>query len=275
MNYYVILIAILIGLASCNSGNTENTSIITIDETGKPVIQANIDTVSYDIVSMEKTVGECDADGCATVIISYPEWETMPKGMNDAALKKWCDQSLLSYWGSETPLNSTDELIDQFFAGYVEVKKEIGTAADWSLERSINVIYNSTQWISLQYKDYSYAGGAHPNSVTGHASFNAHTGKQLVFTDLMGDSNIERLTALGEKAFRKEREIAEGTSLEDAGFMFEDGKFYLPEYNMAVVKNGLQFYYNAYEVGPYALGPTAIFLSWAQLEDLLKESTLI
>ncbi len=64
------------------------------------------------------------------------------------------------------------------------------------------------------------------------------------------------------------RAVAEGAALKDSGFTFENDLFTLPE-NFALRDEGLAFYYNPYDVAPYAMGPTEIVLSWEEIKDLL------
>ena len=45
--------------------------------------------------------------------------------------------------------------------------------------------------------------------------------------------------------------------------------FFLTE-NFLLSDEGISFFYDAYEIGPYAMGYTEIGLSWLEIEDCLS-----
>ena len=55
-----------------------------------------------------------------------------------------------------------------------------------------------------------------------------------------------------------------------ADLLFPDLKFDLPQ-NIAVVKEGIRFLYNPYEMTAYALGEFDLLLTWEQLGGLIKK----
>ena len=92
--------------------------------------------------------------------------------------------------------------------------------------------------------------------------------------------NDTALLRIGETYFRKENKIADTSSLDDNGFFifgegddFEEsdkyGKFRFND-NFAVTKNGIQFYYNSYEIGPYAVGASSFIIPYKFLQPYLK-----
>jgi len=56
----------------------------------------------------------------------------------------------------------------------------------------------------------------------------------------------------------------------DAGFFVE---YIDPTDNFYVTKDGMGFFYNQYEVAPYALGPIEIFVSYRDLNRILREDS--
>jgi hypothetical protein len=54
---------------------------------------------------------------------------------------------------------------------------------------------------------------------------------------------------------------------------FWDGSFKLSE-NFAVEKEGLRFYYNAYEVAPYAVDPTDLVIPRSELRKVTDTGRL-
>ena len=97
------------------------------------------------------------------------------------------------------------------------------------------------------------------------ASFDPATGRRLGLSDWVSD--MAAATAAGERAFRDQRDIGEGQSLAQAGFIFfEDGRFALND-NVMLCGDMLTFHYNPYEIGPYSIGPTDLDLPLSAIGD--------
>ena len=79
----------------------------------------------------------------------------------------------------------------------------------------------------------------------------------------MTDKNALRV--LAEKAFRTERAEAF-----NEGFDFDETFVFDLPINFGLTETGILFYYNAYEVGPYALGSTEFVIPFAELGNLAK-----
>jgi hypothetical protein len=90
----------------------------------------------------------------------------------------------------------------------------------------------------------------------------------LRFKDLIKDRT--KLNKRVEQKFREINEIGPHDNLNEKGF-FWDGKFQLPA-NIGLVPEGVQFFYNSYEIAAYAVGPTEFVLTWEELGDLLDLS---
>jgi hypothetical protein len=122
---------------------------------------------------------------------------------------------------------------------------------------------------SLAVTEAGFLGGAHPNSTTRFASFDVRSGRTLTRWDLLREDARDSLDAAGERAFRRVRKLAPDADLAAAGFWFEGGRFKLNE-NFAVSPTGLLFFFNPYEVAPYALGATSLSLPWAEVMPFVR-----
>jgi hypothetical protein len=80
----------------------------------------------------------------------------------------------------------------------------------------------------------------------------------------------EQLTLLGNRVFRKTRELADTASLSESYFEFPENKFELNK-NYGFTKNGIIFYYNNYEIAPYAAGPTELLIPYSDLGGLIRD----
>ncbi len=137
----------------------------------------------------------------------------------------------------------------------------------WENERSSSVVLNDSGLLCLSLSGYDYTGGAHPNSYGSFLLFDLGTGRKLAAVDVFLPGSEEKLIALIEAGLRRNYEIAPGEPLSEAGFFADSvplaGEFY-------VTVDGIGFYYNAYEIAPYALGPSDVFLPWAKVAPFVR-----
>jgi len=136
------------------------------------------------------------------------------------------------------------------------------------------VIYNANSILSFQSEFDHFTGGAHGNSGMYFTNFNSLDGKKLNLSDLLVASYGAELDNIAEKKFRREKELGTEANLEEAGFWFKQGKFSLTE-NFGIKNDGLVFYFNSYEIAPYAMGPTEIKIPYAEIRNLIKEDGLL
>jgi hypothetical protein len=233
--------------------------------------------------SVERTRGDCaeETAPCARFVAQF----FVVSGGVRPPVREAVNRSLLGLVAGRTSLGvpedegdeppaTIDEAAIEFFSGWAESRAELpedapAAYARWVDERRLEVIHADHQVLSVELGLYAFTGGAHPNTFIELASFDLATGKPLELADLVAAGADARLAALGERQFRKAREIPEGESLEEAGFWFEDDRFELSG-NFAVTAEGLAFVFNPYEVAPYVFGPTRITLPWKELRGLLR-----
>ena len=77
------------------------------------------------------------------------------------------------------------------------------------------------------------------------------------------------LVKAAEAAFRKQRELSPESDLLENGFEFPDNRFRLND-NYGFTNDGVVFFYNSYEIAPYAAGPSEVFIPYSEISDWLK-----
>jgi len=141
-------------------------------------------------------------------------------------------------------------------------------------EIMIEVAGDTMGVVTLEFVIHGYTGGAHPAHITRLVMLDVASGRRIKLSDLFTQTGLDSVTRLSEAAFRAQREIPADASLDASRYWFEGGRFRLAE-NVALVRGGLEVYYNEYEVMPYADGPTEIVLPWASLGGLVLPRTKI
>lgn len=230
------------------------------------------DTVQYEMMTRQKTAGDCDPaeEGCTHIRLVYPK---ITRAAAKAALQQGVDAELLKpvFEAGAAAANSPDGLMAQFFTLYETTLNDDPASAmfGWAVERTIRVVYNTPRVFAIETGDYSFTGGAHPNSMTQYTNFDARTGKKLTLNDLFQPGYQQQLNRLAEQEFRRARQMGAGDTFESAGYWFENNQFRLPD-NFFINEHGLSFFYNPYEIAPYAMGSSEVTLSRAALQSLLR-----
>ena len=124
---------------------------------------------------------------------------------------------------------------------YVNEVKSLASIEECFDEETTCSLYDSTlNYISIGINEYAmYYGAAHPSK-----------------------KDLKRIV---EKAFIK------AWGGEDWDFTPRSGDFKLSE-NFSLENDGLHFYYNQYEIGPYAMGAPDVTIAWKEITKLLKEN---
>ena len=120
-------------------------------------------------------------------------------------------------------------------------------------------------WLNYQLTYYSFRGGAHGIQTMSMVVFDKTTGAVLSQEDLFAPGFEAPVAALLQKNVM-DTLMAEDPEL--AGLL--EVEQVAPNGNFSVSAAGVQWVYQPYEVGPYALGIVTGTLSWDQLKPYLK-----
>jgi len=234
--------------------------------------------VAFEIKKFERKSGQCKDEGgdCASLKLQFPEITAAPSPAVQEALNQAVRNVILANVGENArPFANADALAKDFLTQYKTFKKDFPDApGGWTLNREVNIVYNDHNILSLEANEDQYMGGAHPNANSTYSNFNLTTGQSLKLSDLLVKGYEAKLNAVAEKEFRKARGLAAGAKLDAEGFNFDDNRFRVNQ-NFAVKKEGLAFFFNSYEVAPYAAGPTDFVVSYGSIKDLIKPDGLL
>jgi hypothetical protein len=240
------------------------------------------DTLYHSLFYIDTTDATCTVQykHCPKAIISYPIFTTPDTTLN----------SFLNAFILKTVLYKTDtssfSSVNQYLSTYFDDNKTIkqqgsydDESAAWNRENSISYYAKIGRHITLKKYAEQYEGGAHPNAYIQYAVLDLIDKKQLNITDLLNTEDTA-LLRIGERYFRNDNSIDDTVSLADAGFFvfgegedFEDspryGKFHFTS-NFALTKDGIEFVYNTYEIGPYAVGASSLTIPYNEIVQYLK-----
>jgi Deacetylase PdaC/Protein of unknown function (DUF3298) len=215
--------------------------------------------------SQEKvfTKKECVDSSCLSILFSYPVLSGGNAGVTEA-INTALQKTISSYIAWDTvyglPLDSAlYHGAKRLSAGFADYRREGPALATWEMETKAKTIYQSSKLISFEITGYTGMGGAHPNTSTELLTFDLSNGKPISVAAMLKDSSI--VLPLLEAYFRESKEIPKDQSTLEHLLV---PKFPMPA-NAAIVKEGIRFFYNPYEIAAYVYGPTDVLLSWDRL----------
>lgn len=227
----------------------------------------------YKMISDKMESSKLDSlDQSAVVEISFPvisfNNQQVEKSIQDSIYK-----FILGNQFENHDTNSHKKIMEQFVNEYKDFKKEFPDyQIGWYLEKNVTPLFYNDRFISLEMSVSSFTGGAHPNSAIYFSNYDLISGKVIALTDIVNVSNIEDLIKIAEKKFRLQKGIKhDEPSLSKAGYWFKDDKFQLNN-NFALNDKGITFYFNSYEIAPYAMGATELFLSFNDIGEVINKS---
>jgi hypothetical protein len=158
----------------------------------------------------------------------------------------------------------------------------------WTLERDYAVTsIVAGRYISILRTDYSFTGGAHPNTLLETLLWDAQAKKRIsirpFFTDLSDNSRamveIQNAVISSLTVEKKERGTFDPNdnewfkSLQPS--LFKIGAVVLEPSTEPGRSSGLTFHYSPYAVGPYAEGAYTAFVPWRILRPYLSAEGLV
>lgn len=216
---------------------------------------------------------DCDKEedsriDCARIDLLYPVVTKGEKALQDAAAQ-WTNSYLFGILeNAEADIKSTslDEAAKAFFKNHDDFKKEAGEsmmAGAFEATTGSEVVFNNGKYLTLAINGNTYMGGAHGSPTEALNTFEAQTGKMLVWDDLVTDLNA--VQALAEKKVREAR-----ADVFNEGFEFDETFQFVLPVNYGLTEEGIFLYYSHYEIMPYAMGATEVTLSFEELGALSK-----
>jgi hypothetical protein len=134
-------------------------------------------------------------------------------------------------------------------------------------------VYGETdKTLCLSFYNSNYLGGAHPNTFTVFRNINKETGDTISLINLFGSGFEDKLNKLIDKNYRVMKGLKPGDNLSEKGDLFVNKITFT--YNFAVLNDkAIEFYYNAYDIAPYVIGPVVVKISAEDIAGILTGSS--
>ena len=130
---------------------------------------------------------------------------------------------------------------------------------EWDAQIDGDVMYQSSEVISIALTSYINTGGAHGILTITLLNFNSETGIQISNNNLFSD--LGKIKNISKPYFKK-------TINDENVSVFNEDEFELPT-NIGFEEDGILMLYNAYEVAPYATGIIQFTIPFNEIDSFL------
>lgn len=151
-------------------------------------------------------------------------------------------------------------------SGYDDNSNIIG--CELKVKADVHVFDNT---LSYTIDGYKFTGGAHGTSWQTGLNYDLTNGNLLALHDFLNDAQIEALPPILRENLCNKRGVFEGDYYEALTRLGYFPNEIIPTENFRVTSDAIEFIYNPYEIGIYAVGLTTIKVPFEVLDNLLQE----
>jgi hypothetical protein len=241
-----------------------------------------IKPIVFGTETLKDSTGNCEEGNCFNahmqILTAKPEQGAAAQAIADSirifTIKAMSDlmfDSVKTSTISQT-LQQLRQEYDKQVAAQANIPKDEIFPVRYEIDMNVTMTHQNSKVVSISQGVYTYTGGAHPSTTNALHTFDILTGKTIELKDVVTDEKA--LIKIIESHLRKEREIPTNQTLRDAGFLYDDMLELPLPIDYAVTPNGIRFIYNAYDIAAYAMGPTDMEISFAELDKVLNLNKL-
>lgn len=223
--------------------------------------RTHLSTDTYmDEIAMPAKEGSADSL-LMSISLEYLTSGPLKEAVNEAIVTRSFD--LMEDWNGsleEAAATYRENLIDEYLT-------DNGGIRTTTWEDRIEGVFSGRykDWIDYTLSYYSYKGSAYGIQTVSPIVFNAATGAVVSENDLFAPGYQEPVAALLRDAVKTSMEKEDEELLELVTM-----ELVVPNGNFSVSENGVEWIFQPYDVGPYALGIVSASLDWKQLKPYLK-----
>lgn len=136
-------------------------------------------------------------------------------------------------------------------------------------EKSHNSIYfNKEGILSFLVSFENYRGGAHGSHLLYGYSVDLNTGKVISDRDIFCENCLDNIAGIIKNKIAEQNKVSEPEELENIGYF--DLEKIVPNSNFLLNEKGITYIYNEYEIAPYVMGKTEVFLPYNEISFFLN-----
>lgn len=184
--------------------------------------------------------------------------------MNQTIVQQAFDMEGMQGTLEEVAIAYREDLIDEYITENGTPEEERGVLT-W--EDKVNGTFTSTykNWRNYLITYYSFRGGAHGVQTVSQLVFDKKTGEVVSQEDIFADGYAQPVALLIQEAIKADMEAEDPDLLQ-----LVEMESAVPNGNFSVGSSGIQWIFQPYEVGPYALGIVTALVPWEELKPYLR-----
>jgi len=182
---------------------------------------------------------------------------------------------LEKFTGKQVRITQPEKLLDGmkqiYFENYLATNEGIynetmASSFNWQSLKFLHILMNSSHILSFYIDHYAFTGGAHGLQTRQFTVVNLWTGKEINLKDVFKENSEDQLGSILSDKIHLLNHLPTTQNLKDAGFFTDTVK---PTDNFYITREGIGFFYNQYDIAPYASGSIDVFIPFGELKDLL------
>ncbi len=163
--------------------------------------------------------------------------------------------------------NISSDFFNSYFTATEGIEDISSTASlDWEKNLSMDIRHNENNIVTIKFEKYAYTGGAHGISMTEYAVCDLAQKKKLSLKDIFKEHFKDKIDKILDTKLRELNGLKPDENLREAGFFID--KIECSD-NFFINNEGIGFFYNVYEIAPYATGTTELFVPFTEIVELL------
>ena len=219
----------------------------------------------------EGDLSSCVSRDCPNITIDYLLYP--PQNNREIQLNKAITSFIAASLYLEDPTQEPTALtipaaakgfVDSYWRDHAEFPD---LAAAYFVEASVTETYRDDLFLSLEFKQYKYTGGAHGYHDVSYINFDKKTGKKLTNQSLF--KHYDALSEFAEIEFRKAFAIPQKSNINANYFWFNGNTFTMPS-SLGFVKDSLVLHYNQQEIASYTDAPVILSIPLDKVKGFMK-----
>jgi len=255
------------------SAGMGNHSIELVESEEAGSVQFNVFSLSKSVPLTGKTKRPC---GVISMVFLSP-LESRDAMISDTLRKSMMNFFNNSAYSGKDPDSMLLGNFSTFRSDYLASNKDLyaqykdSPLMNWELLKFAHLICNEKYLLSFYVLNYAYTGGAHGLETREYQTIDLRSGKIISLDDILIEGKKQELAGLLTAKLRRSNHIPESQKLSDAGYFVDEIR---PNGNFYLIPEGIGFFYNHYDIAPYASGSVEIFLNIGEIKSLLKPGIL-
>lgn len=141
----------------------------------------------------------------------------------------------------------------------------------WESELTLTAVRADETVLCLMQTDYSWLGGAHPNTYITGITYDTQTGKELSLKGIAKDYDGIYDYVLKKLAEENDPDMFFEGYEDTVKAMFYGGDANYGQVQWFLTNDGVTIWFNQYDIAPYAAGPVTVEIPFEKQGDLFEK----